>query len=90
MNCHRYRVCGRVQGVAFRFATQRRARELAVDGWVRNCEDGSVEILACGTAAALASLEAWLWRGPSLAQVHEVRVEVQSENTGEPGFTIRG
>ena len=60
-----------------------------MDGWVRNREDGSVEILACGAATALASLEDWLWRGPSLAQVSEVRAEISAESPGNPGFVIK-
>jgi len=37
---------GRVQGVGFRFAAQRIAGELRVTGWVKNLEDGRVELCA--------------------------------------------
>ena len=39
---------GAVQGVGFRFTTQRKAKELHLTGWVRNLSDGRVEILAEG------------------------------------------
>lgn len=65
-------VIGRVQGVFYRAATQRKARELALAGWVRNLDDGSVELCAWGEAEALAELRAWLWIGPPAAQVSAV------------------
>ena len=37
---------GRVQGIGFRFTAQRIAEELGVCGWVKNLDDGRVEILA--------------------------------------------
>jgi acylphosphatase len=45
----RYVVKGRVQGVGFRWFVEREAQLLAVGGWVRNCDDGSVEVLVMGT-----------------------------------------
>ena len=41
-------VNGLVQGVGFRYFTVTQARRLGVRGWVRNCRDGSVELLAIG------------------------------------------
>lgn len=67
-------VNGRVQGVGFRYATCERARELNLQGWVRNRRDGSVEILAQGSAEACAALHDWARHGPAAAQVHAVLV----------------
>ena len=44
---------GRVQGVGFRYWTVQVARELGITGWVRNCPDYSVEIIAEGDGATL-------------------------------------
>ena len=82
--CRRCRVEGLVQGVFFRASTRQRAHELGVTGWARNLPDGSVEVLACGAAAAVEELCAWLWEGPAQARVREVRcaeVEWQAHDT---------
>ncbi len=62
-------VTGRVQGVSYRAATQRKARRLGLTGWVRNLADGSVELYAYGEPEALAALREWLWIGPPRARV---------------------
>ena len=69
----RFLIRGRVQGVGFRAWTQRRARELALHGWVRNVADGSVEVCAQGDERAVERLLELLRRGPPLARVREVR-----------------
>lgn len=67
-----YRVIGRVQGVGFRWWTQRTAVGLGLGGWVRNEPDGSVVVQATGPAAALAELEEALRRGPIGARVDRI------------------
>ena len=66
-------VTGRVQGVGFRWYVQRRAKSLELTGWVRNLPDGTVEVLAEGPEAALASLESLLEKGPAGSMVKEVQ-----------------
>lgn len=65
-------VSGRVQGVGFRWATQREASRLGLRGWVRNTDDGKVEIVVEGDHAAVNALQAWCQRGPSGARVAHV------------------
>ncbi len=60
---------GRVQGVGFRWFVQREAGELDLRGWVRNTEDGDVEVVAAGNQAELAELRATLRRGPRGSRV---------------------
>lgn len=62
-------VRGRVQGVGFRDATCREARRLGLQGWVRNCLDGTVEVTAAGATPALRALETFLRQGPRMAHV---------------------
>lgn len=65
-------VHGRVQGVSFRYYTQKRARELGLTGFVRNQWDGSVEVVAEGPQAAVEDLLSFLHVGPRAAFVTEV------------------
>lgn len=69
---HGYLVYGRVQGVGFRFFVERLARSLKVRGWVRNREDGSVEVLAIGDSKALNEMRKRLEEGPPAARVRRV------------------
>ena len=68
-------VAGRVQGVFFRASTRARATALGVTGHARNLPDGRVEVLACGSAAAVQALCDWLWEGPPAAEVRAVDCE---------------
>ena len=68
------RVTGVVQGVGFRWATEREARRLGLRGYVQNEDDGSVTIGAEGRAATVARLVEWAGRGPRMARVDRVDV----------------
>jgi acylphosphatase len=68
----RYVVCGRVQGVGFRWFVLREASALRLGGFVCNLPDGSVEVVARGPVQAVARLERLLERGPSSARVERV------------------
>lgn len=76
-------VHGRVQGVGFRATAIDEARRLGLAGWVRNRQDGTVEVLAEGSEAKLRLLSACLHRGPWGASVTSV-VEDWDEAAGAP------
>ncbi|MGH8135966.1 MAG: acylphosphatase [Steroidobacteraceae bacterium] len=76
MAARRVRVRGRVQGVYFRASTAECAHRLQLVGNARNEPDGSVLVLAAGTALALDELVEWLHTGPPMARVTSVEVEV--------------
>ena len=73
--CRRFVVSGRVQGVWYRASTRQKAEQLGLSGHAFNLPDGRVEVVACGSEAALDELAAWLWRGPELASVADVASE---------------
>lgn len=77
-------VSGKVQGVFYRANTQKRALQLGLTGWVRNCKNGDVELIAQGESDALEQLIAWLYEGPPMAKVIEVAIE---EKEHDPNFT---
>ncbi len=68
----RFFVSGRVQGVGYRFFAQRAAEEWGLHGYVRNRQDGRVEVFAMGTAEQLRQLGKELKKGPMMALVTDV------------------
>ncbi|KAA9001163.1 acylphosphatase [Affinibrenneria salicis] len=82
-------VYGFVQGVGFRYNTQRQALKLGLSGYARNLDDGSVEVIACGDAEAVDQLIAWIKQGgPRGAHVDRVLTEPHGK-TDYDGFQIR-
>ncbi|MGD0348154.1 MAG: acylphosphatase [Terracidiphilus sp.] len=83
---------GRVQGVGFRWFVQREAGELDLLGWVRNTEEGEVEVVAAGEPADLDDLRASLKRGPRGSRVDRVVEHKLSESEAEnlSSFRIDG
>jgi acylphosphatase len=69
-------VYGVVQGVGFRYSTQRQAQELDVTGYAKNCDDGSVEVVASGEQQAVDELIEWIKQGgPREARVDRLLTE---------------
>lgn len=83
-------IYGRVQGVGFRYSTQREAQRLGVTGSARNLDDGSVEVLACGEKQQIDQLIAWLKAGgPASARVERVDSEPYHSDKRWDRFEIR-
>lgn len=78
-----YLVKGRVQGVGFRWFVHREAEPLGLRGWVRNTEDGHVEVMASGDAAQLRSLAEALRRGSRGSRVDDIVEHDLQEQDGE-------
>ena len=72
MIARRYRVRGRVQGVGFREFVRRSAISLGLKGYVRNHDDGSVEVLVVGPMDAVAAVAGYIHHGPRFADVRGV------------------
>ena len=87
-----YLVKGRVQGVGFRWFVHREAAGLNLRGWVRNTEDGHVEVVAAGTPEDLAELRQALNKGSRGSRVDTVLEQelAESEAEGLGPFQIEG
>lgn len=82
-------ISGRVQGVGFRYFTRLNALRLKLRGWVKNLDEGRVELTAEGPRDPLDQLLAKIRKGPRAAKVKDVEVK-EEKPTGEfTGFEIR-
>ncbi len=81
-------VSGRVQGVFFRDFTQRQAVKLGLSGWVRNTNDGKVEIIAEGDNINLNKLIEVVKIGPDHAQVKYYQINWENSIKGFSDFQI--
>jgi len=81
-------IAGRVQGVWFRESCRTEALARSVSGWVRNCDDGTVEAVFEGSPAAVEAMIAWCRLGPPHASVTSV-VSTEETPIGEAGFRVR-
>ena len=85
-------VKGRVQGVGFRWFVHREAAEIGLRGWVKNTDEGHVEIVAAGKAEQLTELKAALHKGSRGSRVdavldHDLEAQ-EAEKLGQ--FMIEG
>ncbi|WP_163537600.1 acylphosphatase [Gracilibacillus sp. YIM 98692] len=82
-------VTGRVQGVGFRYFTQHTAIEYNVTGWVKNKDDGSVELVAKGAESDVTKFLANIEEGPSLfAKVKDVHIKELNDPQDFQSFEI--
>jgi acylphosphatase len=81
-------VSGEVQGVNFRGATQEKAEEIGLNGWVSNLQDGRVEAVFEGESETVRRMIEWCESGPSSANVEDVSVE-NEQPEGLSGFEVR-
>jgi len=88
-NCVFAKVFGRVQGVGFRAFVRQNARKLRITGWVKNCEDGSVELEALGEEKNLLLLMEILEKDSGFARVERVEKNFSSKRNLMDEFSIK-
>lgn len=82
------RIEGRVQLVMYRDFAQRKARGLGIVGWVKNLDDGSVEVVAQGTPDQLKAYVEKLNEGSILSRVESVSVDWRAPSGHFDDFVI--
>ena len=80
-------VTGRVQGVGFRYWTQKNAKKLGLKGYANNLADGRVEVCMLGEEGSVHELLALLRKGPPLAKVTDVYWENEHADLNISTFT---
>ena len=68
-------IAGRVQGVFYRATTKDMAKQLGLNGWVKNLSDGRVEAIFEGEKTTIHKIIAWCHQGPPSAKVTDVTVQ---------------
>ena len=82
-------VSGMVQGVGYRFFTQRAAEELKLCGWVRNLPDGRVQAEVEGPREQVDEFVSRLRVGPRLSSVTAVAVTWKAAGAIARGFVVK-
>ena len=85
----RFRVSGRVQGVAYRASAVDAAVRQGVVGWVRNLPTGDVEGVAQGEASAVDGFLAWAAKGPPGARIDRLLIDDEELDDDLSRFEIR-
>jgi len=80
-------IMGTVQGVFFRKFVKDNADSLGVKGYIRNMEDGSLEIVLEGRDERVNEMLAKCKKGPSHSEIKEVEVE-EIKHQGLEGFKV--
>ena len=83
----RMKIYGRVQGVGFRYRAEQAAGLLGVTGWVRNAEDGTVEMEAQGSEAAINKMMTFI-NGGTYVRIDRIETEIIGTEK-ESGFGVR-
>ena len=91
MGKSRYKVLvkGIVQGVNFRYYTQRQALKYSITGWVRNLPDGSVAAVFEGEEQDVEAMVQWCRQGPPSAQVTELIAQPEEYRGEFSSFSVK-
>lgn len=82
-------ISGKVQGVGFRAWTKGMADQMGICGWVRNLDDGRVEVLAQGNKEKLEKFKGELARGPVISRVEDIECKYIDYDKEYKKFEIR-
>jgi len=81
-------ISGRVQGVFYRYSTQREAVRLGLTGWVKNLKNGDVEAVIQGEENLVEQMISWCRQGPPGAVVREIKIDREEITEEFSDFTV--
>ncbi|HHE76436.1 MAG TPA: acylphosphatase [Candidatus Parcubacteria bacterium] len=82
-------VSGVVQGVFFRASVAEKARNLDLSGWIKNLDDGRVEIIFEGSEERIKKMVFWIRSEPGMWRIKDIQIEWQSYKEDFNNFEIR-
>ena len=82
-------ITGMVQGMGYRYASQKEAKKRGFLGYVTNLDDGSVEMVVEGKEQDLKDFVSWCYNGVGPAVVHQVDQSWRSATGEFPDFMIK-
>ena len=89
MTAYKLLVEGHVQGVGFRYSTQKEAKKYGIKGTVQNLPNGNVLIVAqSGNQEKLNLFVKWCYRGPANARVFRVDISEIPTSESLSSFSI--
>lgn len=81
-------VSGRVQGVMFRYFTKKKAHKLGLKGFVKNLDDGRVEIVVEGDKKYIRKFITWCKKGPIWSIVEHVNILAEQPKNEFDSFDV--
>ncbi len=88
MQCKKLKITGVVRNVGYRAWAKRLASELNVAGYVRNMEDGSVEMVVCAKDTVINVMINAAKKGPAASVVKNVEVSDTEYESRDKEFKI--
>jgi acylphosphatase len=82
-------VKGIVQGVNFRYYSQRQAAKFNITGWVKNLPDGAVAAVFEGDEQDVEAMVQWCRRGPPSAHVTELIAQPEEYRGEFSSFSVK-
>jgi acylphosphatase len=83
------KITGRVQGVGYRYFAVQKAKEMDINGWVKNLVDGSVLIIAQGIEEEIKTFTDYLYIGPTRSRVDKISTCVMQITTVFDSFSVK-
>ncbi len=83
-----FKFFGRVQGVGFRYRAEKSASLCGVNGWVRNNDDGSVEMEVQGYSEEIDRMIKLIKKG-NYIEIDAIKEKIIPLKDDEYGFTIK-